>query len=81
MKRRRKPELDPEVTDGGPELLRVRAGERAANRIQMLADLYAGGNLSLWVRYASLNAPLRYLVPPDAKQPRGKKKVPEKKGA
>lgn len=81
MKRRRPPPIDPDIRDAGDELLRVRAGERTANRIKMLADLYAGGNVSLWMRYAALNAPLRFLVAPETKQPRGKKKVPEKNGA
>lgn len=82
MKRRRPPRRrDPLVEDAGEVTLRVRASEAAAARIQWLADTYAGGNLSLWMRHAALEAPRKMLIEPSDKQPRGKKKLPEKKGA
>lgn len=37
--------------------------EKEMNRIQWLADIYAGGNLSLWLRHAALNADRKFLVP------------------
>jgi len=36
---------------------KIRFSKEEENRIQMLADLYADGNFSKWVRYAALNAP------------------------
>lgn len=33
------------------------------SRIQMRADLYAGGNFSKWVRHAALECPGKKLVP------------------
>jgi hypothetical protein len=81
LKRRRPaPALDPIVRGAGSKTLKVRAGDFAAARIQWLADTYAGGNVSLWIRYAALSAPRRFLIA-ESKQARGKKKVPAKKGA
>ena len=40
--------------------VRVRPSEKAL--IKALAANYAGGNISQWVVYASLNAPRQYLV-------------------
>lgn len=81
MRIRRGTSLRPVVSTAGERMLKVRASEEAANRIQWLADTYAGGNLSLWMRYAALEAPRKYLVPPSDKQKTGKKKLHEKKGS
>lgn len=36
--------------------------EKDLNRIQLLADMYAGGNFSKWIKYAALNCPPKRLV-------------------
>jgi hypothetical protein len=38
-----------------------RFAEKEFNKIQLLADMYAGGNVSEWIRYAALNAPRKIL--------------------
>lgn len=40
---------------------KLRFSEEEQNRIQMLADIYAGGNFSKWVRHAALNCDRRML--------------------
>ena len=40
---------------------KIRFSQEDQARIQMLADLYAGGNFSKWVRWAALNAPRKIL--------------------
>ena len=37
------------------EYLHIRVSTFEKNRLKLLADHYAGGNLSLWIIYASLN--------------------------
>lgn len=44
-------------------ILKIRVSRAVADRLQWLADTYAGGNLSLWLRYAGLEAPRVYLTP------------------
>ena len=41
--------------------IRVRCSEFEKNRLQMLADMYAGGNLSLWIIYAAMNVERKHL--------------------
>lgn len=41
---------------------KVRFKTEEMGRIQMLADLYAGGNFSKWVRYAAINCSRKVLV-------------------
>lgn len=41
---------------------KIRFSQEETNKIQLLADLYAGGNFSKWVRYASVNAERKVLV-------------------
>lgn len=40
---------------------KLRFSEEEQNRIQMRADMYAGGNFSKWVRYAALECPGKVL--------------------
>lgn len=40
---------------------KMRFSEMDQNKIQLRADLYAGGNFSKWVRYAALECPGRML--------------------
>lgn len=40
---------------------KLRFSEEEENRIQMLADIYAEGNFSKWVRHAALNCDRKYL--------------------
>lgn len=44
---------------------KLRFPEQDMNKIQLLADHYAGGNFSKWVRYAALNCPRKVLVNED----------------
>lgn len=43
-----------------PRKIRFKPDEEA--RIQMLADLYAGGNFSKWIRWAAVNCNRKVLV-------------------
>jgi len=45
----------------------VRLTEYEWNKLKTLARIYAGGNLSLWLRYAGLNAPRKKVNPNDLK--------------
>lgn len=56
----RKPKLPEKKT----ERIDLRLTEKEKNRIQILADRYAGGNVNLWVVYAALECPRIYLVNP-----------------
>jgi hypothetical protein len=47
------------------EVLQVRLSTQEKNRIRGLADLYANGNISLWIVHAGLNAPREFLMPKD----------------
>lgn len=40
---------------------KLRFSEEEENRIQMLADIYAGGNFSKWVRHAAINCDRKML--------------------
>jgi hypothetical protein len=40
------------------------------NRIRGLAKIYAGGNVSLWLRHGGINAPRKHLVKDEKKQAR-----------
>lgn len=39
----------------------TRFTDREWNRVIMLARIYAGGDLALWIRHGSLNAERKYL--------------------
>lgn len=39
------------------EVLRCRVDSAQFSRVRALADLYADGDISEWLRYAALNAP------------------------
>lgn len=39
----------------------ARVTEKEKNRIQMLADLYAAGNVTAWLVHGALNAPRKQL--------------------
>jgi hypothetical protein len=41
---------------------KIRFTEEEKNKIQLLADTYAGGNFSKWVRHAAINADRKVLV-------------------
>ena len=61
-------------------VIHFRLTEYEKNRIRGLADLYADGDMSIWLRWAALNAERMVLVKPKRKTParrpqRGKKKV------
>lgn len=60
--------------ESGSELVKLRLSKKVLHRLQFLAKTYAGGNLSLWLRYAGLEAPRRYLVPPKDRPKRTKKR-------
>jgi len=42
--------------------LEIRLTEKERNRLQMLADIYAGGNLTQWLVHGGLNAPRVFLT-------------------
>lgn len=44
------------------QVVNIRFSEYEKNKIQMLANVYANGNLSKWLTYAGLNAPRKYLT-------------------
>lgn len=41
--------------------IQIRTTEFEKNRIKLLADKYAGGNISAWVIHGAMNAPRRFL--------------------
>lgn len=41
--------------------IRFRVSKNLANRIRHMATLYAGDDLSKWLRYAALAAPRKFL--------------------
>jgi hypothetical protein len=41
--------------------IQIRTTEFEKNRIKILADKYAGGNISAWILYGALNAPRKFL--------------------
>lgn len=43
------------------ERIELRLSVQARAKIEKLAELYAGGNISKWVEYASLNAPRKII--------------------
>jgi hypothetical protein len=60
MATKKKPSLPP-LKD---HVIKFRASDKERNRIRFLAEQYAGGNSSMWLVYAALNAPRRFLVSP-----------------
>lgn len=48
--------------------IQIRVTEKEKNRIKMLADLYAFGNVSAWITYAALNAPRKRLTADEVKR-------------
>lgn len=42
--------------------IRCRMKKREAEKLKWLADTYAGGYISAWIRYAITNAPRRMLI-------------------
>lgn len=42
--------------------------EREKNHLQMLANTYAGGNLTAWLVYGGMNAPRKYLSADEVKR-------------
>lgn len=50
------------------ERIDLRLTEKEKNRIQLLADRFAGGNINLWCVYAALECPRIYLVAPTKEQ-------------
>jgi len=48
----------------GPRIksIRFRCELKEFNRIQLLADIYADGNVSRWLRHASANAPRKKVL-------------------
>ena len=45
------------------EKIEIRVSSWDKNRIRILANEYAGGNVSLWVAHGALEAPRVYLAP------------------
>lgn len=45
----------------------IRVTPRALNRIRLLAEVYAAGDMTKWITYAALNVKPKYLVPINAK--------------
>jgi hypothetical protein len=51
----------------------LRLSSMAKNRIQWLADMYAGGSMTKWIVYASLNCNRKFIVPnKDISEPKKK---------
>lgn len=48
--------------------IQIKCNNKIANRIKTLADLYAGGNVSLWLQYAALNCPAKFLTTQDSRK-------------
>jgi hypothetical protein len=42
-------------------MMKFRTTKQDANRIEWLAKNYANGDMSLWLRYAAINAERKYL--------------------
>lgn len=51
----------PKVKSKLMTVVKARVSEFEKNRLQHLADLYAGGNLSLWLVYGGLNVTRKHL--------------------
>ncbi len=47
--------------------VQIRMTEFQKNKLQMIADRYAGGSLTVWIEHCIDNAPRKFLVKP--KQP------------
>jgi hypothetical protein len=43
--------------------IQVRLTLKEKNRIKGLSELYAGGNMSLWIVHSALNGPREFLFP------------------
>lgn len=44
------------------DYIQIRVTTYEKNKIRGLAKVYAGGDMSLWLRYAGLNAERKYLI-------------------
>ena len=62
------------------EKIEIRVSLYEKNKIKYLADLFANGNLSLWVTYAALNAPRINVKPDDLEESSRKNKGPQNNG-
>lgn len=60
------------------EYIQIRVSPWEKNRIRGLAKLYAGGDLSLWIRHAAFNAERKFLV--ENKKAQASKSPGPKKG-
>ena len=49
------------IKDNLDEVITVRVSTYEKNKLRMLADMYAGGNISLWVVRCALDAPRKML--------------------
>jgi hypothetical protein len=47
--------------------IQIRLTEYEKGKLKLIADKYAGGNMSLWVAHAIMNAPRKFLI--KSKQP------------
>jgi len=50
------------MSDKRVEVIQIRVNRKEKNMIRGLAGLYAGGDLSMWLRYAGLNAERKFLL-------------------
>lgn len=50
------------------ENIRIRVTEKEKHRIKILADLYAGGNVTAWLIHGALNAPRKKLTLEDVRK-------------
>jgi hypothetical protein len=54
----------------------IRMTEQEYNRLVVLSELYAGGNLSLWITWAAINGPRKFITKKDL-EPKPKKRRPK----
>lgn len=59
------------------EYIQIRVTTKEKNFIKGFARLYAGGDISLWLRYAAVNAERKFLVE-NKKAPTPKSRGPKK---
>lgn len=55
------------------DFIQIRVSEFEKNRIKGLANLYAEGDVSAWLRWAGMNADRKFI------KKRGSKKTPQKR--
>jgi len=60
----------PKSTNPKTNLFVFKMTKKEAGRLRWLAGTYAGGNISVWLRYAALAAERKFLVPRNKKGPR-----------